>query len=436
MGFFKVENFDNTFEWDLDIPNNGFYSFLDIDYEHLQEDDLDSITVAILFNRSYSFQQATLSKKYYNPVYFRFKDVYGKNIVYDVLRLTYSYDNEYVTTAYNKPEDFQITAGIKSKGVIIREWFLPLRSGCGYTYIDLDLQDLNNIYDSYDEFFISIINNPGNGKLYLGSAYLVQDYDELHNIKLALADLLHLKYKKLLTHLKEDCSFGDNRLSVVGSSDLNKGTSIMLGDSELSEVHVIRSVDVGSENTATLELMDEFDLRTLRYSWPAGTPVYRVIPASISEMQDSESIFPIFFIYAEVFNNYEDAMHSGYIWSDYVRNESEGHKVAVRKAWDTVTSNVSINVYSNVPEVAIEMWRHLKSVVTSRDTLKVAGKDIQYTITGERDISPENAEVLPNYVMDLTFYFRHNLYNRKYVSYPRFSKMQLAYEIKAVEVIK
>lgn len=436
MGFFKVEDFDNTFEWNLNIPNNGFINVLDVDYEHLQEEEGDLTSIGIIFNRSYQFQEATLSKQYFTPIYFKFKDVYGKDVLYDTLRITYNYEEEYAAVDYKKPSDFKFTVGLKRNGIILREWFLPLITSCGYTNIDLDLQPLFEKYNSYDELYISIINNPGNGKLYLGTAYLVQDSDELHNIKLAIADMLHLKYKKHLTNLKEDVVSGDPILPIIGTSDVMKGTSIMLGEGQLSEVHVIKSVDLTSDDVANVSLMDEFDSKEIQYSWSAGTPIYRVIPASIVEMRDAESIFPLFFIYAETYTNYEEAMHTGHVWSDYVRDLSGNHTVAVRRAWDSVSSNITVNIYSNVPEVAQEMWRYLKGVITTRDTLKVAGREIQYVITGERDVSPEDAEVLPNYVMDLTFYFRHNVYDRKYVSYPRFSSMQLAYEIKAVEVIK
>jgi hypothetical protein len=244
-----------------------------------------------------------------------------------------------------------------------------------------------------------------------------------------------LKYKKHLTTLAEDVQSGEGSLTIKGSSDLQKGTTIMLGTGGINEVHTIRSIDYKSDDIAEVLLMNEFDLDYIVYTWSADTPVYRVIPASIVELKDAESVFPLYFIYAEVFTNYEDAMSNGYEWGNYVRDAEGNHKVSIRNAWDAVTSNVTINVFSNVPEVALEMWRFLKSKVTTRDILNVAGRNIQYTITGERDVAPEDAETLPNYIMDLTFYFKHNLYNRKYVNYPRFSKMELAYEIKAVEVI-
>ena len=266
--------------------------------------------------------------------------------------------------------------------------------------------------------------------------YIVQDFDELHNIKLAIADLLHLKIKNYLTTLLEDIQPGQKSIKVKGISDVHKGTTILIGDNQIKEVHIIRNVDRINEDTAIIEFVDELDGDSFLYTWAANTQIYRSIPASIYEMRDSESIYPLYFVYAEAFSNDEQAMSSGCIIDNYVKVSNGEHLSATRRSWDSVTSAFTINIFSDVPETALEMWRFLKSKITTRDVLHVAGKDIQYIVAGERDISPEDSEILPNFVMDLTFYFRHNLYNREYNSFPRYSKMALYYEIKPVEAIQ
>jgi hypothetical protein len=435
MGFFKFENFDNTFEWSLDISNGGYINIVDLDFEHLQEDDSKLNTIGLLFNSSNSFQEAYINKKYYTPNYYKFKDVYGKDVLYDTLRIVYYYQGNMTDT--RKPENFYFSFGINRDGNNIREWFLPLDPSCGYTHIDLDLEPLHEQTDSFDEVFFKVLNHPGNAKLYLGSMFLLQSTDELHNIKLALSDMLHLKYKKPLTTLSNNISFGDMDFPIVGTSDVYKGTTVMLGNDQVSEVHVVKQVDLTSENTAILKFLDEFDMKEVMYTWSAGTTVYKVFPASITEMRDADAIFPLFFIYSEAFNNDENSLNlSDVIRDNYVRDQIGNHTVAVRRSWDTVTAQVTINVFSDTIETALDMWRFLKSKVTTRDILVVAGKPIQYIVSGERDISPEDSESLPNYIMDLTFYYRNNVYDRQYVKYPKYTSMAVTYEITPVEVIK
>jgi hypothetical protein len=184
-------------------------------------------------------------------------------------------------------------------------------------------------------------------------------------------------------------------------------------------------------------LKSMFPMKEVMYTWSAGTTVYKVFPASITEMRDADAIFPLFFIYSEAFNNDENSLNlSDVIRDNYVRDQSGNHTVAVRRSWDTVTAQVTINVFSDTIETALDMWRFLKSKVTTRDILVVAGKSIQYIVAGERDISPEDSESLPNYIMDLTFYYRNNVYDRQYVKYPKYTSMAVTYEITPVEVIK
>lgn len=436
MGYYKSENFDDSFEWYLNTINGGFATVTDNNFEHLQEYEDKVSSLQITFSSLYKYEYLLLSKNYYTPIYFKFKDVYGKEVLYDTLRLVYNYSGDLKSVDYNKPDSFIYTLGIKSKGVLLREWFLPVVNNCKYNCIDLDLEPLYSQSDSYDEIFISVLKHPGNSRIVFGSVYLVQDKDEIHNIKLALSDLLHLKYSNFLTRLSTDANYGDKFINVVGTSDIHKGTTIQFGQGELKEVHTIKNVDLNSSDTARLELMDEFDSNKIQYAWPSGTLIYRSIPASIVEMRDAESIFPLYFIYSEIFTNAEDSMHVGNIVDSYVRDPDGNHKVSIRKAWDSVSVNVTINIFSDTPETAMDMWRYLKSVITTRDLLYVAGVEHQYVIAGERDVSPEDSEILPNYVMDLTFYFRNNVYNRKYINYPRFKNMAITYEIKPVEAIQ
>lgn len=417
----------------MDVVNGGFVSFRDIDFEHLQEDSTKSNTVGLLFDNQQIFQDVFINKKYYTPTYFKFRDIYNKFIYFDTLRITYSYTGEIVT--YKKPEDFYISFGIKYKDHIIREWFLPVEGSCGYTNLDLDLEPLFDEYEGFDEVFFRVLKHPGNAKIYFGSMYLLQATDELHNIKLALSDLLHLKYKKYLCDTSEDISTGDEKIGIANTADVYKGTSLFFGDNNINELHTVRSVDRLSSDNGEIHLGDEFDRKTMLYSWPAGTRVYKTFPASIYEMKDSESVFPLFYIYSEIYVDNEQYTNLGTVRDSYVRDSEGNHKVAVRRAWDSVTSSVSISVFSDVLETAIEMWRFLKSAVTNRDVLKVAGKELQFVVASERDISPDDMESLPSYIMDLTFYFRNSMYSREYIDFPKFKKMNASYEIKAVEVL-
>jgi hypothetical protein len=436
MGFFKFEKFNNTYEWSSDTVNGSFISILDNDFDYIQEDITKQNTISLLFNTEYVFQETVITKKYYTPIFYTFKDVYGKDINYDILRLTYMYNG--IEHDVKKPEDFIFSFGIKVNDTVIREWFLPLTNSTYYSYIDLDLQPIFSLSKSFDEVFIRVLRSPSNSKLYLGSLYLVQDSDEIHNIKLALSDMLHLKYKKPFTALHNDINTGDDTIYLANNSDIFKGTTIMLGEGDLTEVHVVKQVDPISNDVASVKLMDEFDLKSVMYPWAAGTTVYKVFPSSITEMRDADAIFPLYFIYAETFINNESAMSSGVIRDNYVRDHvaNTEHMVAVRRAWDSVTTRVSVNVFSDTVETALDMWRFLKAYVTNRDVLVVAGKPIQYVVESERDIAPDDTESLPNYIMDLTFYYSNNVYIREYVRYPKFPKMAVFYEIKSVEVIK
>lgn len=432
MGFFKADSFDNSFDWAVNVPTGGFVEITENTFEDMQENEDKTSTLQLSFNKSYKFQNFTMSKKYYSPIYFKFKDFYNKDILYDTLRITYSVCNS-TYSELKSPEDFKFSLGIKYRGDIICEWFFPISSTCEYTHCDFDLKPLFKNHQLFDEFFITVLSDPGHLILKLGSMYLLQESEEIHNIKLAVSDLLHLKYNNYLTNLSENVKSGESSITISGVSDIYKGTTIVFSDDTIKEVHVVKNIDFISENVATITFMDEFDSDKMLYSWPAGTEIYSSVPSSIVQMRDSESVFPLFFVYAEAFSSDESAMSYGNIYDSYIRGTE--CSVGVRSAWDAVVLNLTINVFASVPEVALEMWRFLKSKITSRETLNVAGKNFQYVISGERDISPDDGEGLPNYVMDLTFYFRHNLYNRKYVRFPRYSKMAVTYEIKAVEAI-
>lgn len=445
MGYFKIESFDKLEDWNLSTDPGEFIRFTTTDFEHLQVNAEKTSTLVAYFDSSKTYIDVAMSKTLSEKRFFKFPDVYKKPIYYDTLRVSYRAEvDRNFDTYYKHPNSFFLSFGIMENDVILREWFVPvIPVGCSYTHVDFDLKPLFDeakATQGFDTMFFRVLRHPLNSRIYFGEAYLVQESDPTHNIKLALADLLHLRKKEHLTTLGKAARAGDIEIEISDTADVQKGTGILFQNVTTGEeeMHVISAVDftlTGGRKRAKISFINEFDGDKLLFNWANGTKIYRVFPAIIEELKDSESIFPVYFIYNEAMTNDEENGHILPVVDNYVRNAESGHTSAIHQGLNAVVMNASINIFSNVPEVAQEMWDFLKGFINTQSILDVAGKPYQYLVSSERDVSPEEAEVLPHYVMELTFYFQHNQFERRYRPFPVFSDVKASFDLIPVEVI-
>lgn len=426
MGYIRIEAFDDINAWEKEIPDLDpddpgyvapFFSLSVNDWpENLTENKSSGIRVD--FNGNVPASETYFFRQYSTPHYFKFKDGAGRDFSYDNLVFSYSFRAS-VTPKFGKAEYFYFSISIHNEGSHLREWFIPASIGCGYDHVKLDLQPLiEQGFDRFDEVRIHILQHPGFGaKFYLGDLWFYGD-QVVHNASVAIASRLHNKIRKRISSLCEFSQAGSRGIRIWNQPDLYENAAIIVGNPDGDyELHSVTGIDynAGAERVF-LKFTNEYDGEKLIGNWPEETAVYLAIPAEFGELRDDESVFPKFYVAIESPTPNEEFTKMGYGLSNYVRDPSGEHKVAIHLAEDAIEIPISIYVFAPSPELAEDMWRFLRKVMNNQSSISIAGIACDYEIVGQRSMTPDEGG-MPFYVMELVLYAFDNVHDLQYENF-------------------
>lgn len=427
MGYFRVESFESVAEWDNAIPGT-FYTLDETDWPTLISHPSKSKALRLTFDPKAPFTGETFFEKTYSkPIYFSQKDYYNKTVLYPELSFTTLVSpNGEITQSFLEPADFILTIELFDGPISLREWFLPLADANVYNAQRLDLQPLIDAgYEKFDRIRFHILKNGGKRRIYFGDLYLLQDLAK-HNLSVALADMLHLKFHEPRTVLVNPANPGDTTIVVDSGVDLYHHTPIIIGDPDGEfELHVIgdypKESSHPSQDATVFGFTGEFDTEKMQRPWPAGTPVHFAVPASYYDFSDSTAVFPLFYITtgAPDPQPLTSPQYGGQLDS-YVRDPNGNHKVAARLSVDALRVPTEIHVYAEMPETAEDMWRFLRSVIDQQSHIYVAGDPAEYEVVSHRqmDIGIPVVNAMPHYILELDCYPVENVHKRKYQTFP------------------
>lgn len=445
MGYFIVEKFDDATEWAIETAVHNYYELGETDWPSLISSPDKETGLRVIYDKSLPFTGETFFfKDYAQPIKFVQTDYYDKPVHYPELLLTYLIQgfNESIRAIPRNPDDCYMSFSIYNAGTKLREWYLPWAPGKNNQFIGhcFDLQPLIDAGETeFDRIQVSMTQHGNSARFYFGDLYAIQDEVE-HNLAVTLQDMLHCKMKKKLTVTSQNALAGDLSLSLVDLVDIHNSTAIIIGDPDgVYELHVIQNStyenpDAGGEGQITLT--GEFDTSELQYDWPAGTDIWFTVPATMGDLSQSESIFPVFYISWDAPTPTPDHTPGyGRSLDSYVRDRSVDAEdtVGVRLSADTVKILVQIHVFSSTIEIGVEMWRYLRSVFDHQNFIIVAGTKVEYDPVDYRKENPgqDVLETMPHYILDIECWPSENVHVRKYRAFPA---LKLLTEITSVGI--
>jgi hypothetical protein len=433
MGFIHFEKFDKLSDWTVSetVPDQ-FELFEDPTPELLHPFSGKAIVGIKLKDRNLNTPQY-IEKSYPGTVKPKVIDSHGVWITYPILRLVYKANlNKQFSFLYKNVEEFFVTVELVREDKILGQWYLPIfQTGCRFTYLDIDL---SRIFVPGQEFVfdtvrIRFIDNPGNSLIYFGSLYILEE-EPSHNLSVALADLLHNKYRKELWALAKDVEPGSKLITLNSSVDLFDNIAIAIGDPDGTyELHVVDKIVRKGNREVEVSFTNEFDTYKTAMGWPAGTKVWYVVPSLWYDLSESEAIFPLIFIYSESPTPAEEMGRTSKLFDSY-RILSDGScEVAVTKGLEAVNISANIQVFAPTREFSEPVYKMLRSIIDNQGNLWVAGEEVDYAISEwGTDPSSEEPFVAKN-SMSLNLMLKERVYKRSYQKFPLFKDIVVDFGI-------
>lgn len=428
MGYLRTEKFDSLGEWN-DVSNAlPGYSIEETDWDSLKSSPEKAATMVLRYVPQEADQfipgASILTKTYSTPWYFSFDDQFGKPVTYPELMLTFRMTGG-ETSEFKSPDDFFISMSLWRSDTKLREWFVPLeRAADTYKAYCFDLQPLiDDGHSSFDTIRFDILKHGGDRAIYFGDMYLFQDEVE-HNVLSSMAEALHAQIRRQCTVLNSQAAPGDTQIHVDSIVDLHPGTAILIGDPDgTHELHVIDQAPYEEPGIGPfITFTGEFSTEKVQMAWAADTPVWFVVPATFTDLTESEAAFPVFFLsFGDPDPVEEMSPYPRPEMDSYVRDTLDGnHTVAVRESRDTLRLPVSIHIYSNRLETAVEMSKFLRKTFNRRNFISVVGRPIEYEVVSHRRLNQDDdmKDQMPHYSMDLDVYPVENPNPRKYFQFP------------------
>lgn len=433
MGYIRVEKFDDPALLVPEITGEDRFAVNYTDWDEFLSSGKDK-TIRLDFLNDVLTPETYLVRTYDQPIYFVPTDDFDLPVLYPELRMQFAFMpgiGSTLPTRFTDPSNFYFSMSIWRNGVKLREWFLPLLYTCALVCHTFDLKPLIEAGATcYDEMRIHVLKSPGEGSaLYIADVYVCQDEVE-HDLAVTVTDMLHLKMRKRLTQLADQCTPGDKKIKINSVVDIHENMAIALGDPDnLYELHVLKTAPFQHKGRVDATFTGEYQTETLQLGWPAGTPVWFVVPAEFGELSQSEAVFPMFYFAWEAPEPVEEmtSMHNKH-FSNFVRDTSSdaNHLVALSIARDQIRIKAQIHVYAPTVAIAVDMWRYLRSVFDNQSHIVVAGSGYDYVVTNYRKVEVAPGENLPHYIMEMDCYpteFPHKL---NYLTFPALKSLTVS----------
>lgn len=432
MGYIVFEDFADKSEWFLahDLQDQ-IILFEDENPANFSFYNSGSVMGVKLLSRAYQ-DLNFFEKKYDDVVYAKLLDNFDTWVQYPILRFVYKAKlNPEFKYLYNTVKEFFLSIQLEFDGKILGEWYLPVKpTGCNWSYLDIDISRVFKPGHAFafDTVRFKLIRNPGNSIIHFG-ALILSEEEPAHDVSVALADLLHCRYNKKIWSLAKQAEQGDDHIVINSSVDLYEGIAIAIGDLEdVFELHVVSSIQ-NTEEGIKVFFTSEFDKEQLYYSWDANTDVYFVVPAVWFDLEDSEAIFPVLYIYAESpvpeeeFGLVTERRDSYRV----LEGEDDVCEVAVtsEKGLEAVRVNVTINLFSPTREFSEPIYKFVRSVLTDQQLLWVAGQYTQFDITSYESDTGLEDPLLPKNTLRISLVMFERVYKRKYQKFPLFNDLNV-----------
>ena len=430
MAWIKVEDFTNYLDWEKESDTHDYYDVSYTDIPEYTSTGSKESSLRVDFNTN-SFIESYISKIYTDPFFFKFQDKVDKEFRYDTLVFTYKFEtnNMRFDGLYKRPTDFYFTLSLLYKNEQLREWFVPVKaSGCCYNRELFDLRPLIDIgYDRFDEVRISFIKaQDWETSFYFGDLYLMQD-DSIHNTAVAIASMLHMKQRKLITATNQHSKTGSSNINLNSLTDIYKGSTIIIGgpDSDYCEIHCLSEVPV-DDGKNSVKFTNHYDGSHTLTDWPAGTPVHTDYPALYGDVSSFQSAIPSYYIVTEAPAPDEETTPMGFVRSSFVRDPNGNHTCGYHKARDSIKIPVTVHVWAVTPEQADDLYRYLRSALDSQSFIPACGNSYDYEIVSYRNPPSDNALDLPAYVVDMLVYTDENVHEIKYVNFTGIKRLTIS----------
>ena len=422
MGYIKIETFEDKTDWTVKIPTSNF-TLGELDWPSLLSDSDKTKSLSLTFDETIIIENH-FEKTYDEPHYFRAQDGAGMTVDFEELVLTVWAKFRYVNAKpYTQVSDFNLSMAIFDGATKLREWFVPLKNTEGYEQLKFDLLPLIEAgYTKFDKLRFGILKSEPSMTVYFGDLFLFQE-DVEHNLKVSIAQKLHLAKWKELTEVARPIKAGDLTVTLKKYVDILDGTPIAIGDPNgYYDLHVVRNTPTSK---APLEFTGGYDGAAMQNAYAVNTKVYEVWPATFGDLSQSEQVFSVYYVSTKAPEPVEERSNITTRFDSYVRDPAGNHTVSVRKSIDTSMIAVEIHVYASTPEKGVEMWKYLRSIFDDQSFISVAGESVQYDVINYQQVSedPDSTEIMPHYILNMNCYIWENVHSRIYGKFPYFKSL-------------
>lgn len=334
-----------------------------------------------------------------------------QNAVYTHLRLFLACPGITYPPRFTKPSQFTFSVTLFLAGNRLVEWLLPATSTAIDTF-DFDLAPLIGNNDvEFDRIRITALADNG-ATLYLCGLYLI-DNDVEHSMKQAIQQVLDKQIHPFLcsTDVRNDA--GASALVLPAGVPMRQDLFFMI----LGDEYQCLGHDKSTTST-TVQVQTSDGGTTLLRQYPAGTPVYLIIPATYTDIADAENVYPVFYIQGSELPardrlGSESSLH--YPRGPYVKKPDGKYFVGVQTPDKAYKYQLAIHIYANTLDIANDMRKFLSSLFDEDSFIDIAGEPCFYEFKGIDGIQEwDSIAAMPHAILRLELSFSENLSTMKY----------------------